>query len=85
MSIGQKIVHQTETATGAARKFFGRATGNARLPSRGHLDQAGGNIKRAQDRAADAYRRLTRAMAGPAHRTSRVAPPSSGAESAMSP
>lgn len=85
MSIGQRIVHKAEIATGAVTKLFGRATGNARLQGRGRLDRAGGKVKQAQDRAADAYRRLTRAMAGSAGPTTRAAVPSSGADTTTSP
>ena len=34
MSIGKKIAHKAEAAKGAAKKYFGRATGNTRLPPR---------------------------------------------------
>ena len=35
MSIGKKIAHKAEAAKGAAKKYFGRATGNTRLAHRG--------------------------------------------------
>ena len=34
MSIGKKIAHKAEAAKGAAKKYFGRATGNTRLAPR---------------------------------------------------
>ena len=35
MSIGKKLAHKAEAAKGAAKKYFGRATGNTRLRHRG--------------------------------------------------
>ena len=36
MSIGKKIAHKAEAVKGAAKKYFGRATGNTRLRTRDH-------------------------------------------------
>ena len=43
MSIGKKIAHKAEAAKGAAKKYFGRATGNTRLRTEGRVEQAQGN------------------------------------------
>ena len=36
MSIDKKLAHKAEAANGAAKKYFGRATGNTRLAAEGH-------------------------------------------------
>ena len=35
MSVGKKLAHKAEAYKGAAKKYFGRATGNTRLSHRG--------------------------------------------------
>ena len=37
MSIGKKLAHKAEAAKGAAKKYFGRATGNTRLATEGRV------------------------------------------------
>ena len=56
MSIGNKIAHKAEAAKGAAKKFFGRATGNTRLRTEGRADQFKGNTKQAGDKLKDAFK-----------------------------
>ena len=56
MSIGKKIAHKAEAAKGAAKKFFGRATGNTRLATEGRVDQFKGNTKQAGDKVKDAFK-----------------------------
>jgi uncharacterized protein YjbJ (UPF0337 family) len=56
MSIGKKIAHKAEATKGAAKKFFGRATGNTRLRTEGRLDQAKGNAKQAGDKIKDTFK-----------------------------
>ena len=51
MSIGKKIGHKAQAAKGAAKKFFGRATGNTRLRTEGRVDQFKGNTKQAGTRS----------------------------------
>ena len=50
MSIGRKIAHKAEAIKGAAKKYFGRATGNTRLRTEGRIDQFKGNTKQAGDK-----------------------------------
>jgi uncharacterized protein YjbJ (UPF0337 family) len=57
MSVGKKLAHKAETAKGAAKKYFGRATGNTRLRTEGRIDQAKGNAKQAGDKAKDVFKR----------------------------
>jgi len=54
MSIGKKIAHKAEAAKGAAKKYFGRATGNTRLATEGRVDQFKGNTKQAGENVKDA-------------------------------
>ena len=56
MSIGKKIGHKAQAAKGAAKKFFGRATGNTRLRTEGRIDQFKGNTKQAGDKIKDAFK-----------------------------
>ncbi|MGO9928675.1 MAG: CsbD family protein [Mycobacterium sp.] len=56
MSIAKKISHKAEAAKGAAKKFFGRATGNTRLRTEGRLDQFKGNTKQAGAKMKDAFK-----------------------------
>jgi uncharacterized protein YjbJ (UPF0337 family) len=56
MSIGKKLAHKAEAAKGAAKKFFGRATGNTRLRTEGRLDQFKGNTKQAGAKMKDAFK-----------------------------
>ncbi|MCW2651563.1 MAG: hypothetical protein QOE41_2911 [Mycobacterium sp.] len=56
MSIGKKVAHKAEAAKGAAKKFFGRATGNTRLRTEGRLDQFKGNAKQAGAKMKDAFK-----------------------------
>ncbi len=51
MSIGKKIANKAEAVKGAAKKFFGRATGNTRLRTEGRVDQFKGNTKQAGARS----------------------------------
>jgi uncharacterized protein YjbJ (UPF0337 family) len=56
MSIGKKIAHKAEATKGAAKKYFGRATGNTRLRTEGRADQAKGNTKQAGAKVKDAFK-----------------------------
>ena len=56
MSIGKKIAHKAEAAKGAAKKYFGRATGNTRLRTEGRVDQFKGNTKQAGAKVKDAFK-----------------------------
>jgi uncharacterized protein YjbJ (UPF0337 family) len=56
MSIGKKIAHKAEAAKGAAKKYFGRATGNTRLRTEGRVDQCKGNTKQAGAKVKDAFK-----------------------------
>jgi uncharacterized protein YjbJ (UPF0337 family) len=51
MSIGKKLTHKAEAAKGAAKNYFGRATGNTRLATQGRVDQFKGNTKQAGKRS----------------------------------
>ena len=54
MRVGKKLTHKAEAAKGAAKKYFGRATGNTRLRTEGRIDQFKGNTKQAGDKVKDA-------------------------------
>jgi uncharacterized protein YjbJ (UPF0337 family) len=56
MSIAKKLAHKAEAVKGAAKKFFGRATGNTRLRTEGRLDQFKGNTKQAGAKVKDAFK-----------------------------
>ena len=56
MSVGKKLAHKAEAAKGAAKKYFGRATGNTRLRTEGRVDQFAGNAKQAGDKVKDAFK-----------------------------
>ena len=56
MSIGKKLAHKAEAAKGAAKKYFGRATGNTRLATEGRVDQFKGNTKQAGAKVKDAFK-----------------------------
>src|SRR6202040_3201778 len=56
MSIGKKIAPKAQAAKGAAKKYFGRATGNTRLCTEGRVDQFTGNTKQAGDKVKDAFK-----------------------------
>ena len=56
MTVGKKIAHKAEATKGAAKKFFGQATGNSRLRAEGRLDQAKGNAKQAGAKLKDAFK-----------------------------
>jgi uncharacterized protein YjbJ (UPF0337 family) len=56
MSLGKKLAHKAETAKGAAKKYFGRATGNTRLRAEGRADQAKGNAKQAAAKVKDIFK-----------------------------
>jgi uncharacterized protein YjbJ (UPF0337 family) len=56
MSVGKKIAHKAEATKGAAKKFFGRATGNTRLRTEGRVDQANGNVRQAGAKLRDAFK-----------------------------
>ena len=56
MSIGKKLAHKAEAAKGAAKKYFGRATGNTRLATEGRVDQFKGNTKQAGEKVKDAFK-----------------------------
>jgi uncharacterized protein YjbJ (UPF0337 family) len=56
MSVGRKIANKAEATKGAAKKFFGRATGNTRLRTEGRADQANGNVRQAGAKLRDAFR-----------------------------
>ncbi len=56
MSINKKIAHKLEGAKGAAKKIFGRVTGNTRLRTEGRIDQFKGNTKQAGAKVKDAFK-----------------------------
>ena len=56
MSIDKKLSHKAEAANGAAKKYFGRATGNTRLRTEGRVDQFKGNTKQAGEKVKDAFK-----------------------------
>jgi uncharacterized protein YjbJ (UPF0337 family) len=56
MSIGRKLAHKAESAKGATKKYFGRATGNTRLRTEGRVEQAIGNTKQVGDKAKDVFK-----------------------------
>jgi uncharacterized protein YjbJ (UPF0337 family) len=56
MSIGKKLAHKAEAAKGAAKKYFGRATGNTRLRTEGRADQAKANAKQAGAKVKDVFK-----------------------------
>jgi uncharacterized protein YjbJ (UPF0337 family) len=56
MTVGKKIAHNAEATKGAAKKFFGRATGNTRLRTEGRVDQAKGNVKQSGAKLKDAFK-----------------------------
>ncbi|GAC1639740.1 MAG: CsbD family protein [Mycobacterium sp.] len=56
MSIGRTIAHKAEAAKGAAKKYFGRATGSHRLRTEGRVDQFTGNAKQAGDKVKAAFK-----------------------------
>ena len=56
MSIAKKLTHKAQAARGAAKKYFGRATGNTRLRAEGRVDQFKGNTKQAGDKVKDAFK-----------------------------
>jgi len=57
MTIGTTIAHQVEAGKGAAKKLFGRATGNTRLRTEGRIDQARANAKQSGAKLKDVFRR----------------------------
>jgi uncharacterized protein YjbJ (UPF0337 family) len=56
MSVGKKLAHKAEAVKGAAKKYFGRATGNTRLRAEGRVDQFRGNTKQAGAKVKDAFK-----------------------------
>ncbi|WP_084534958.1 CsbD family protein [Nocardia huaxiensis] len=56
MSISARLSHHSQTAMGAMKKLFGRASGNPRMQREGRRDQAAGNVKRAGDNLGDAFK-----------------------------
>ena len=56
MSVGKKLAHKAEAVKGAAKKYFGRATGNTRLRAEGRVDQFRGNTKQAGAKVKDALK-----------------------------
>ena len=56
MSIGKKLAHKAEAVKGAAKKYFGRATGNTRLRTERRVEQAQGNTKQAGAKAKDVFK-----------------------------
>jgi uncharacterized protein YjbJ (UPF0337 family) len=56
MSVGKKLAHKAEAVKGAAKKYFGRATGNSRLRAEGRVDQFRGNTKQAGAKVKDAFK-----------------------------
>lgn len=57
MTIGRTIAHKAQATRGAAKKFFGRATGNTRLRTEGRLEQAKGNAKQSGEKFKDVFKR----------------------------
>ncbi|NMM91648.1 CsbD family protein [Rhodococcus sp. SRB_17] len=62
MSMGKKIHHKVETAEGAAKKAFGKATGDAHLEAEGSKEQAKGNAKQMGDKVKDAGKKIKNAF-----------------------
>jgi len=60
MSIGKKIAHKAEAVKGAAKKYFGRATGNTRLRTEGRIDQFQGQHQTGRGQGQRRLQTLTR-------------------------
>lgn len=56
MNVNNKIAHKAEATKGAAKKFFGRATGNNSLRAEGRADQFKGNAKQSGAKLKDAFK-----------------------------
>lgn len=56
MSIRKKLTLSTQNISGAAKKYFGRVTGNRRLRDEGRLDQATADVKQAGAKITDAFK-----------------------------
>ena len=54
MTMGDKIKHAAQDATGKVKEAAGKATGNEDLEARGQADQAGASVKQAGDKTKDA-------------------------------
>ena len=54
MTMGDKIQHAAQDATGKAKEAAGKVTGNEDLEARGQADQASASVKQAGDKAKDA-------------------------------
>ncbi len=65
MSIGRKLAHKAEAAKGAAKKFFGRATGNTRLRTEGRARSVQGQHQTGRGQNERRLQTLTRQP--PAH------------------
>ncbi|SCL17354.1 CsbD family protein [Micromonospora inyonensis] len=56
MGIDDKINNASEQAAGKVKEGAGRATGDERLESEGHKDQASANLKQAGEKIKDVFR-----------------------------
>ena len=50
------MAHKAEAVKGAAKKYFGRATGSTRLRTEGRVDQFKGNTKQAGEKVKDVFK-----------------------------
>jgi uncharacterized protein YjbJ (UPF0337 family) len=57
MSVGKTIKHKTQELKGRITERIGRTTRNRRLRREGRTDRVSGSLKRAGDKAKDAFRR----------------------------
>jgi uncharacterized protein YjbJ (UPF0337 family) len=56
MTISKTIAHQAEATRGAAKRMFGRATGNSRLRVEGRMEQAKANAKQSGAKLKDVFK-----------------------------
>jgi uncharacterized protein YjbJ (UPF0337 family) len=56
MTISKTITHQAEATRGAAKRMFGRATGNSRLRVEGRMEQAKANAKQSGAKLKDVFK-----------------------------
>lgn len=55
MSLGDKMKHAMEDGKGKIKEAAGKATGDEKLEHQGQADQAKANVKKAADKAKDAF------------------------------
>ena len=54
---GKKAKNKAKVIKGKTKKHAGRATGNERLKAEGKADEVTGNLKNADEKVKDAFRR----------------------------